>query len=127
MSCRAIAPYWQSARAGLDHCGRGSILSRRASIRWGASKVAPKPGVRRATGLPLVTPASSRSRASRNPGGPMLALLSCAGDSGISGIVGGLLARRSRDVGWRAVFVVGLILGGLVYGLVTGGAIPVSM
>ena len=57
----------------------------------------------------------------------MLALHSRAGDSGISGIVGGLLDPRSRDVAWRAVFVLGLILGVLVYGLATGGAIPVSM
>ncbi len=47
--------------------------------------------------------------------------------SGISGIVGGLLAPRSQDVSWRAVFVVGLVLGALAYVLATGGAIPVRM
>ena len=47
--------------------------------------------------------------------------------SGISGIVGGLLAPRSQDVSWRAVFVVGLVLGALAYVLATGGEIPLSM
>ena len=56
-----------------------------------------------------------------------LLLLSNGRISGISGIVGGLLAPRSRDVGWRVVFVVGLVLGALAYALATGGAIPVSM
>lgn len=46
---------------------------------------------------------------------------------GISGIVGGLLATRTSEVIWRAVFVVGLLLGALVYVLATGGAIPVKM
>jgi uncharacterized membrane protein YedE/YeeE len=30
--------------------------------------------------------------------------------SGISGIVGGLLAPKSSDAGWRVVFVAGLVL-----------------
>ncbi len=47
--------------------------------------------------------------------------------SGISGIVGGLLASRSQDVSWRVVFVVGLVLGAFGYVLATGGAIPVNM
>lgn len=34
--------------------------------------------------------------------------------AGISGIVGGLLVPRAGDVAWRALFVVGLILGGLL-------------
>jgi uncharacterized membrane protein YedE/YeeE len=38
--------------------------------------------------------------------------------AGISGIVDGLLA--SRDKGWRAVFVAGLLLGVLAYVLATG-------
>ena len=56
-----------------------------------------------------------------------LLLLANGRISGISGIVGGLLAPRSRDVGWRVVFVVGLVLGALAYALATGGAIPVAM
>ncbi len=57
-----------------------------------------------------------------------LLLLSNGRISGISGIVGGLLVPRSRDdVAWRAVFVLGLILGALAYMLATGGAIPVRM
>jgi uncharacterized membrane protein YedE/YeeE len=47
--------------------------------------------------------------------------------SGISGIVGGLVATRSSDAGWRAVFVAGLLLGALIYTLATGGALAVTM
>ena len=47
--------------------------------------------------------------------------------AGISGIVGGLLARKGSEVGWRAVFIAGLLLGALVYMLATGGAIPVRI
>lgn len=47
--------------------------------------------------------------------------------AGISGIVGGLLARNGSEVGWRAVFVVGLLLGAFVYMLSTGGALPVKV
>ncbi len=47
--------------------------------------------------------------------------------SGVSGIVGGLLAPKSSDAGWRAAFVAGLLIGALAYALATGGAIPVRM
>ena len=47
--------------------------------------------------------------------------------AGISGIVGGLLARKGSEIGWRAVFVVGLLLGAFVYTLATGGALPVNI
>jgi hypothetical protein len=47
--------------------------------------------------------------------------------SGISGIVGGLLAPKSSEVGWRVVFLVGLLLGAFGYMLATGGALPVKM
>jgi uncharacterized protein len=47
--------------------------------------------------------------------------------SGISGIVGGLLAAKTADAGWRVVFVAGLLLGAFVYMLATGGAIPVRI
>lgn len=47
--------------------------------------------------------------------------------SGISGIVGGLLAPRSAEVGWRVVFVAGLLLGALGYMLATSGSFPVEM
>ena len=47
--------------------------------------------------------------------------------AGISGIVGGLLARKGSEIGWRAVFVVGLLLGAFVYLLATGGALPVNI
>jgi uncharacterized membrane protein YedE/YeeE len=47
--------------------------------------------------------------------------------AGISGIVGGLLARNGSEVGWRAVFVAGLLLGAFVYMLATGGVLPVRV
>ena len=47
--------------------------------------------------------------------------------SGISGIVGGLLAPRSEEVGWRVVFIAGLLLGALGYMLATGGPFTVGM
>jgi uncharacterized membrane protein YedE/YeeE len=40
-------------------------------------------------------------------------LLGAGRIAGISGIVGGLLAPRAGDAAWRAVFVTGLLLGGL--------------
>jgi uncharacterized membrane protein YedE/YeeE len=47
--------------------------------------------------------------------------------AGISGIVGGLLARKGSEVGWRAMFAVGLLLGGLVYVLAAGEVFPVEI
>ena len=47
--------------------------------------------------------------------------------AGISGIVGGLLARKGSEVGWRVVFIVGLLLGAFIYILATGGALPVNI
>ena len=47
--------------------------------------------------------------------------------AGISGIVGGLLTRKGSEVGWRAMFVAGLLLGAFVYMLATGGALLVRI
>jgi hypothetical protein len=47
--------------------------------------------------------------------------------SGISSIVGGLLAPKNSEVGWRVVFLVGLLFGAFGYVLATGGALPVEM
>ena len=48
--------------------------------------------------------------------------------AGVSGIVGGLLARQGSQVGWRrALFVAGLLLGAFIYILATGGPIPVGL
>jgi uncharacterized protein len=41
---------------------------------------------------------------------------------GVSGIVGGLLVFGGRDLGWRAAFVAGLVLGALAYALAVGAA-----
>lgn len=46
---------------------------------------------------------------------------------GISGIVGNLLTPGSGGTGWRAAFVVGLVLGAFAYMLATGGAIPLRV
>ena len=47
--------------------------------------------------------------------------------AGISGIVGGLLAPKSGNTGWRLAFVAGLMLGALAYILVTGGPVTVDV
>lgn len=47
--------------------------------------------------------------------------------AGISGIVGGLLASAGRGTGWRAAFVVGLLIGALAYVVATGDASPVQV
>lgn len=47
--------------------------------------------------------------------------------AGISGIVGGLATPKAGDTGWRVAFVAGLLLGPLVYVLVTGGPALVHM
>jgi uncharacterized membrane protein YedE/YeeE len=47
--------------------------------------------------------------------------------AGISGIVSGLLATKDPEIGWRAVFVVGLLLGAFVYMLATGVALPFNI
>ena len=41
--------------------------------------------------------------------------------AGISGIVGGVFTLRTRDVGWRVAFVLGLIAGPLLTSTVAGG------
>jgi uncharacterized membrane protein YedE/YeeE len=46
--------------------------------------------------------------------------------AGISGIFGGLLAPARGDFAWRALFVSGLVLGGLVMPLLTGHSVPFS-
>ena len=38
--------------------------------------------------------------------------------AGVSGIAGGLLAKRPGDMAWRAMFIVGLLAGAGFYGLV---------
>jgi uncharacterized membrane protein YedE/YeeE len=47
--------------------------------------------------------------------------------SGISGIVGGLLAPESSDAAWRLAFVAGLLVGALAYMLATGDALLLEM
>jgi hypothetical protein len=47
--------------------------------------------------------------------------------AGISGIVGGLLARKGSAVGWRAMFAAGLLLGAATYILAAGEVFPVRI
>jgi uncharacterized protein len=46
---------------------------------------------------------------------------------GISGIIGGLVDPKSSDLGWRVVFVAGLLLGAFTYMLATGDALHLRM
>jgi len=47
--------------------------------------------------------------------------------AGISGIVGGLLAPKGGNTGWRVAFVVGLLIGAMAYILAVGGPAPVDV
>jgi len=47
--------------------------------------------------------------------------------AGISSIVSGLLTPKSGDTGWRAAFVVGLLLGALPFILAVGGPTQVDV
>lgn len=47
--------------------------------------------------------------------------------AGISGILGGLLAPPSRETGWRAAFVAGLVLAPLAYASLGGRLPPVTV
>lgn len=50
--------------------------------------------------------------------------------AGISGIVGGMLWRKGGELGWRFMFVVGLLAGAFVYAVSTGGlgvVVPASI
>ena len=47
--------------------------------------------------------------------------------AGISGIVGGLLVQKGPEVGWRATFAAGLLLGSFAYIVAAGGAFPVRI
>ncbi|MGX9980885.1 YeeE/YedE family protein [Methylobacterium fujisawaense] len=47
--------------------------------------------------------------------------------AGISGILGGLLAPPSRETGWRAAFVAGLVVAPLAYAGLGGSVPPVTV
>ncbi len=47
--------------------------------------------------------------------------------AGISGIFGGLLTPAQGEIGWRTMFIAGLILGGLTWPLVSGSRLPVDL
>jgi len=44
--------------------------------------------------------------------------------AGISGVLGGLLRPKPGDIGWRAAFVLGLVVAPLVYGLFAAVPLP---
>ena len=57
----------------------------------------------------------------------VLLLLANGRIAGVSGILGGLLSRKRGDIGWRAAFVLGLWLGGLVYWAARGALFEVAL
>jgi uncharacterized membrane protein YedE/YeeE len=57
----------------------------------------------------------------------LLLLIANGRIAGVSGIVAGLLGRVPGDAGWRAAFVLGLWLGGLVYWAVRGERFEVEI
>lgn len=57
----------------------------------------------------------------------VLLLLASGRIAGISGILGGVLAPRRGDVDWRILFILGMLAGPLLYGLVAGGQPPVAI
>jgi uncharacterized membrane protein YedE/YeeE len=57
----------------------------------------------------------------------VLMLLGTGRIAGISGIFGGILTPVQGDIGWRVMFVGGLIIGGLAWPLVAGGPLPVDL
>lgn len=57
----------------------------------------------------------------------VLMLLGMGRIAGISGIYSGLLTPAKGDLGWRIMFVGGLILGGATWPLLTGSPFPVDL
>jgi len=50
--------------------------------------------------------------------GAALVLLGIGRIAGVSGILGGILVPRSGDIAWRIAFMLGLVAGGVVMGLI---------
>ena len=60
-------------------------------------------------------------------GGASVLLLFLTGRiAGISGIAAGLMSSQLEDVGWRGLFIIGLILGALAYPLIMGKPLGVE-
>jgi uncharacterized protein len=57
----------------------------------------------------------------------VLMLLGVGRIAGISGIYSGLLTPAKGDVGWRLMFIGGLILGGAIWPWLTGNSLPVKL
>jgi len=47
--------------------------------------------------------------------------------AGISGIAGGMIGGRASELGWRAAFVIGLIVGPLIVALIRGSMATVTV
>ncbi len=56
-----------------------------------------------------------------------LLLLANGRIAGVSGVIGGLVSPRHRDVAWRIAFVLGLWLAALLYWAVRGELFPVEI
>ena len=57
----------------------------------------------------------------------VLMLLLTGRIAGISGITAGLMSTRLSEVGWRLLFLIGLIAGGLLYTAATGNPLGVEV
>lgn len=57
----------------------------------------------------------------------VIMLLGAGRITGISGIFGGLLSPARGDFAWRGAFIVGLIVGGLLWPVLSGNALPVDL
>lgn len=56
-----------------------------------------------------------------------LMLLGAGRIAGISGIFGGLLTPESGNTGWRVMFVAGIIIGGLLWQLLSREPLPIDL
>jgi len=57
----------------------------------------------------------------------VLMLLGAGRIAGISGIFGGLLTPAQGEVGWRAFFIAGMLLGGLAWPFLSNDPVPVDL
>ncbi len=56
-----------------------------------------------------------------------LLLLGAGRIAGISGIFGGLLTPERGNIGWRVMFIAGMILAGLLWPALSGQSVPVDL
>lgn len=57
----------------------------------------------------------------------VLMLLGAGRIAGISGIYGGILTPVQGDIAWRVLFLAGILLGGLLWPVLSGNPVPVDL